>query len=384
MTSTDELYDGREHSQVKHSILRHYLERFSHIIGSRWDSITYIDGFSGPWNVASDDLSDSSFAIALYELRKARDTYQQQGRNLRLRCVFLEKDKQAFSQLKKYADGVRDVKILVKNDSFENSIKDVLRFIAEDKTGTFPFVFIDPCGTSGFAMDDIRPLIQLRPCEVLINFMTEFSRRFINTPITEEHFRRLYGTTAYLDKINGLHGQDRVDAMVDYYCERLRSEGQYQYTCPAIILHPDKARTYYHLIYATRHPKGVDAFKKAEKKAMDVQEAGRARFEKKKRESGGQLDLLFSDEPPPSKYYGELRQRYLDKATDFWLSQLQTNSKLAYDKAWEFGMALPMVWESDLKDWIKSEDHSKIRIEGLSPPKRVPKFGKGHVLVRDE
>lgn len=73
MTS-EEIYDRREQTLVKHLILRRYLEGFAHIVGSRWSSITYVDGFAGPWNVRSEQLEDSSFVIALEELRKARET----------------------------------------------------------------------------------------------------------------------------------------------------------------------------------------------------------------------------------------------------------------------------------------------------------------------
>jgi hypothetical protein len=62
--SEGELYAGREQTQVKHFVLQKYLERFAHIIGFRWRAITYVDCFSGPWNVGSDELEDSSFAIA--------------------------------------------------------------------------------------------------------------------------------------------------------------------------------------------------------------------------------------------------------------------------------------------------------------------------------
>lgn len=57
----EDTYHGREQTLVKHLVLKLYLERFAHIIYSRWDSITYIDGFAGPWNVRTSDLADSSF-----------------------------------------------------------------------------------------------------------------------------------------------------------------------------------------------------------------------------------------------------------------------------------------------------------------------------------
>jgi len=67
-----ELYRDREQSYVKHVILRTYLERFAHIIGSWADSITYVDCFSGPWQTKSEEFRDTSFGIAIDELRKAR------------------------------------------------------------------------------------------------------------------------------------------------------------------------------------------------------------------------------------------------------------------------------------------------------------------------
>ena len=72
--SNETLYRGREQTLVKHFILRKYLERFARIVGTFADSITYVDCFSGPWNVRSEELKDSSFAIALEELRKAQAT----------------------------------------------------------------------------------------------------------------------------------------------------------------------------------------------------------------------------------------------------------------------------------------------------------------------
>jgi three-Cys-motif partner protein len=88
----DEDYFGREQSQVKHFILQRYLSAFANIIGSVWSTISYVDCFSGPWESHATDLSDTSFSIALSELRKARGTLRARGKTLSIRCMFLEKD----------------------------------------------------------------------------------------------------------------------------------------------------------------------------------------------------------------------------------------------------------------------------------------------------
>src|SRR5688500_7998674 len=114
--STMSAYEGREQSRAKHEILRGYLGRFAHIIGTWKGTITYVDCFSGPWDVQNPDLSDSSFAIAVEELRKARETLREQrGRSLKLRCFFLEERKSSYERLAKYAADNGDVEIRTKN-----------------------------------------------------------------------------------------------------------------------------------------------------------------------------------------------------------------------------------------------------------------------------
>jgi three-Cys-motif partner protein len=145
--SNGELYTGREQTLVKHFILQKYLERFAHIVGSYWDVLTYVDCFSGPWNARSEKLEDSSFAIALKELRNARDTLAKPpGRPVQLRCFFLEKNRAAYAKLKEFADGVGDAKIETRNATLEESIPEIVDFVKRGGARAFPFVFIDPTG----------------------------------------------------------------------------------------------------------------------------------------------------------------------------------------------------------------------------------------------
>ena len=157
-----DLYEGREQTLVKHYILAKYLERFAHIIGSRWGIINYVDCFAGPWNVRSDQFEDSSFYTALRELRKARDTHHARGRDVRLRCLFLEKDPKAYKALKQFADGVADADVQTKNAELESAVDDIIQFASAQRDQAFTFTFIDPTGWSGFAMSKIAPLLEDR------------------------------------------------------------------------------------------------------------------------------------------------------------------------------------------------------------------------------
>jgi three-Cys-motif partner protein len=135
--ATHEDYAGREQSQVKHYILRHYLERFAHILGFSWKAITYVDCFSGPWESQASDLSDTSFAIAIEELRKARQTHRDRGKDLAIRCCFFEEDVTAHARLKAFADEQTGVEIRTRNAALLDSIPDIVEFIQRGGQDSF-------------------------------------------------------------------------------------------------------------------------------------------------------------------------------------------------------------------------------------------------------
>ncbi|HJT78372.1 MAG TPA: three-Cys-motif partner protein TcmP, partial [Gemmataceae bacterium] len=137
--SEQELYSGREQTQIKHFILRKYLERFAHIIGSRWNTITYVDCFSGPWKAQAEGFEDTSFAIALEELRKARKTYEERGKSIQLRALFLERDPASYAKLREFADGVKDVTVETRNSELAGAVGDVLDFVKRGGRSSFPF-----------------------------------------------------------------------------------------------------------------------------------------------------------------------------------------------------------------------------------------------------
>jgi three-Cys-motif partner protein len=376
--AANDVYDGRVQSKVKHTFLQSYLERFAHIIGFRWQSITYIDGFSGPWNSRAADLSDSSFFIALRELRSARSNLRDKGKLQRIRCVFVEKDPASFQSLQGFVKSQpNDVEILSIHKSFEDAIPEVLEFIRRDRQ-TFSFTFIDPTGWTGFAMKLITPIIKLQPGEVLINFMTGHITRHIENPISKNQFQDLYGSNDVLERVRGLKGTDRVDACVNEYCQSIRRTGNFEHVCPAFVLNPERDRPHFNLVYATRDDKGLEVFKTAEQNAMRVMEQEREKIDDKKR-FGTQRKLFRSEEP--SSYYVELRQRYLEMARTSVRRELEAKSRMAYRDVWRIALSQPLVWERDLKGWLEEwRKEGVLTIEGLGQ-KRVPNREFPHFLV---
>src|ERR1700738_4955231 len=81
-------YSGREQTEAKHFILRRYLQALAFKVLTFQD-ITYVDGFSGPWETKTENFSDSSFMIAISVLLDVQKQYQERTRVRRkIRCFF--------------------------------------------------------------------------------------------------------------------------------------------------------------------------------------------------------------------------------------------------------------------------------------------------------
>ena len=289
------------------------------------------------------------------------------------------------ARLKAYADAVDDAEVETRNAILEESVDAILDFVRRDGRQTFPFIFIDPTGWTGFAMDTIAPLLSVEPGEVLINLMTKDVRRFIESPEqqTQASFDRLFGRPGVKERVAGLQGLDRDDAVVDEYQSSVRQFGGFRYVCSAIVLHSERNRTHFHLIYATRHRKGVEVFKEAERKAMEVQEAARARAQdRSRRESSGMSSLFGAEEMHSSAHYELLRDRYVARSRAMVQGVLEARKRVLYDDLWDLALSQPMTWERDIKDWIRQWIESgRLEPEGWRPKQRVPHRDKGNLLV---
>jgi three-Cys-motif partner protein len=222
-------YIDREQTQAKHFILRRYLQALAFKVLHGWD-ITYIDGFSGPWQSRTGDFSDTSFMIAIEVLKDAQarilaDT----GKRRRIICFFSENDPAAYAQL------VQAVAPHNKpNEGFEvrhfyGKFEDAVQEIQAAIGGAFPLIFIDPTGWTGYPFQKIKSIIVSSKCEVLINFMYGHISRFVTSQ--DE------ATITSLDPILGGPGWwERLDksmlpgpAAEKLFRETLKQEGNFRY-----------------------------------------------------------------------------------------------------------------------------------------------------------
>ena len=97
-------YTDREQAWVKHWMLRRYLERLILKVGTRWRRFVYIDGFAGPWGARTENLSDTSFGIAIEVMRSCQAKLAEHGRRIPMRAAFFEKNRLRAARLKQYAE----------------------------------------------------------------------------------------------------------------------------------------------------------------------------------------------------------------------------------------------------------------------------------------
>jgi three-Cys-motif partner protein len=262
-----DLYKGREASWVKHLILRRYLEKLAYKMGMWCQTINYVEGFAGPWQPADVELSDTSPHIARKELNKASVGLQRVGRSPHMRALFVEKDTGAAEALRASLEESADATFI--RGQFLQVIPEILEFIdAPDvRDPRFTFFFVDPTGWTGFDPEEIASLLQAGRTEVLINFMTKDIIRFIDSSDekTRQSFVRLFGSDAAWKAWQNRSGGDREDAIVQAFCQRLKEVGKFRHVVSAVVLHPTKDRTHFHLIYGTREDEGLRTFRQAER-----------------------------------------------------------------------------------------------------------------------
>lgn len=384
MNSDEQTYWGREQTFVKHIILQRYLLRLAVIVGTWAEAITYIDCFSGPWESKSTDYSDTSFGIAIEELKKAQLELTKQGRHPRFRCFFLEKDKKPFMKLKAYCDSVSGVEAVARNNVLENTIPEILDFCKQGGHKNFVFTFLDPTGWKGIELDVISPLLKITPGEVLINFMTSFTRRFVESqqPDLVADFDRLYGGPSFRSKIADVPHAERDDAIVEEYLRQIQSEGDFRFVCYTPVFQPQVNDIHYHLIYATRNEKGLEVFKKEEHRAVEAMERARAEAQQRERESGGALELLPSEVMHDSRFYNSLRVKYWNKAESKIRRLLSSGKAVNYDALWKIALTTPLVWVEDLNGFLLAmKNDGKLKFTGIGEREKFPKHGKG-VLVQ--
>lgn len=290
-------YKGREQALIKHHLLEAYLLKLFMIVGLHQKSIRYVDCFAGPWQEESKDLQDTSIGIALKIIRKCLDGLKKIGKDVPFHTLFIEKDKNSFQKLRDYLDGVSHQEVTT--DAFHGDFFDLRNVIINWCGDDFTFFFIDPKGWKNvIEIPTLTPLLQRPNSEFLINFMYDFLLRTHTQEQFKEDMQAIFGEIPDTD---GLTPEEKEEYLLNLYQKRLKEivpiRGGKPCAVSVPVLYPLKDRTLYHLVYLTRHPKGITEFMEASEHLDFVQRRVRAQAKQENRESrSGQLELFQASE----------------------------------------------------------------------------------------
>lgn len=373
MTSSP--YEDREQTEVKHRILERYLSAFVPIVGNWASDIAYIDCLAGPWQSTDPALNDTSFARAVEVLRSTRKILADRGKSPTMRCLFIENETASFQQLKKFCDKTKD--LTPKNWDFTAHVADVVRF-AKERSNSFPFVFIDPTGWEPLAIELITPILRLDPGEVLINLMTSWIIRFV--PDETKNFGRLLGSD--LPRLRQLRGEELEEELVRSYKDAVVKAGDFKYACTLPVMKSDQDAFHFHMIYATRHIRGVEVFKETEKAVIPFMHETRAKAQERRRVAqSGQSSFFPAEAHYKEKRFTRYQIRSLEVAKCETRDMLETTDQVLYDDAWAKAMQHSAVTGRDFRDWVNEWKASgALTFINLQPGQKVPLKGADQYL----
>lgn len=286
----DDTYFEREQTAAKHFILRNYLQTLALItLQGPFSTLTYVDGFSGPWKSRTADFSDTSFMIAIKVLKDIQWQMKARGIRRTIKCFFVEKDPTAFAQLapavRKYNRPDQDLHVVTYEGKFEDAIPAIMKF-AEGMTLTF----IDPTGWTEYPFDKVQPLLTRPHSETLVNFMYDHISRFTS-----------WDNDAITQSFNGIlrpGWRDRIDrslppgeAAERLFTRELKAAGGFDH----VVSTPIKKlsdRTHFCITYGTHHLKGLEVYRSVEHKALQDHEFRRLGSRLAKIESSGQTQMF--------------------------------------------------------------------------------------------
>jgi len=364
-------YDGRLQAFIKHKLLATYLPELIYRVGRKWEGISYVDGFAGPWGSNDPDHRDTSFGLAVDLLAEHRRGLQEEhGDDFLPRALLIERDPRAFAKLEEFAERRNrpDFPVTAAKGELEDNLQLIQKFLAEGGEKSFRFILLDPKGWNGLGLNKIAPILRDRSCEVLVNVMSRHIVRFIEQGDRADSYEKFFGSRESLDLIKGTPPKLRRDAAVHEYCKSLKRLGGFRYVAQCVVLRPETDEVLYHLVFGTNHPRGVEVFKQAELAAMKLQEDVRRQHKRETREQRtGQTELSLGG---TSSLVLDLRERYLGQAMMAVNRLVRTHTEISYEQVFCEFMAFPMVSKKDLDSHLELSDDFELHLvqEGARKP----------------
>lgn len=335
-------YSEREQTLTKHFLLKSYLQTLVYkLFHGGQKSITFVDGFSGPWKSKTEDFSDSSFMIAISVLRTAHYEMRELGKPKTTKCFFVEKNPKAYALLERavaeFNSPEDDFHIKTFHGEFESATSEIVDYIDQ----SFALVFIDPTGWTGYTYSAISPILKHTPGEVLINFMFDFVNRAagMSDPKTVASLNSIFGGTGWKSRIDA--EAPVASELERIFKEVLKAAGDYKFVLTTRIDKSTADRPHFYLAYGTRAVAGLKAFREIEHNALKGHHQLRAKAKQIKREVRTQQTELFTADLIPDTSFAAIVGSEKQAAKAWVLELLRDRGRPI-----QFGVLWPKILEA--------------------------------------
>jgi three-Cys-motif partner protein len=300
----------------------------------------------------TEDFADSSFMIAINVLRDAQQQIlNETGKRPKIRCFFSENNREAFAKLAAaimpFHKPEEFFEIKAHHGDFENAVPEIQAFIGQ----SFPLIFIDPTGWTGYAFDKIKSLFDRPKCEVLINFMYDFINRAASM--------RDAKTVASLDPIlGGPNWEERLDsglprgrAVEKLFRDTLEKTGDFSFVVSTKIDRSTADRPLFFIADGTKSRDGLKAFRETEYVALRANARDRAYAKERKRESkSGAADLFAGlDADFQETTIDDIVEEQKALAKETLLTTLK-DVDISFSDAWSMLLRVYMLRVTNVKD----------------------------------
>lgn len=234
----------------KHHYLRGYLDILSGGMRSKWSGLCYLDLFGGPGRCIigeeNSEIDGSPLIAATFAFNK---------------LIFVDKERESTEILEKRLKGFKGNSEILCGDCNE---------IIEKIISKIPFrhlclAFIDPFGLC-LPFQTLTKLTKERSVDLIINFPMGMSikrnlKKFLLKK--ESLLDGFMGDSGWREEVLSKRSYpEKYRAIYDYYRDKLKSIG-YSYSSESPIIVKNKHRTpMYYLLFASKHPRGLEFWKK--------------------------------------------------------------------------------------------------------------------------
>jgi three-Cys-motif partner protein len=360
-------YIGKEHTFLKHLILKEYLEGWSHKMASISKYVGkiclfYVDCFSGPWKSSNEQHSDTSIYIALHALNEAQKLWIKSGYNIETNAIFIEKNKKSFDELESLVTKEKqNVKVFTFWGEFGNYVQHIQSIVNDNPV----LLFVDPTGWKGASMKYIAPLVNARFRDVIINVMFDHINRFKDAELKfiRQQMEDFFQETLQPD----LSQED----LMSLYRKNIKNKCRLIYSADLIIPHPTKYRTKYRLVVGGNHPEVIRLFRDIESKVTgSVASVMKAEIkDRKKFEDTGQFKMELG-EVQDHTIYEDYRLIGLHQTKRDIKKILTKHGKMTFEKIWPLLLERNHITLKDLKNLTKEMLEDDLIIQNKSKSER--------------